>query len=142
MSKREETRISREEVQAQEPERGEDRTFVRLKPGQKKNRLKLPEVPGFRTRIVNEDNVPYLLDRGYEFLDASYVVGDKTVSAGRKTGSAMTVDVGNTTAYVMILSEEYALEDDEVKRQRVMAQSREPLDKLDSDDFYGKVSLN
>lgn len=134
--------MSREEVKALEPERGEDRTFVRLKPGQKRNRLSVPEVEGYRVRIVNEDNVPYLLERGYDFLTKNYVVGDKTVSTGRKTGSAMTVDVGNTTGYVMILREDYAREDDEVKRQRVMNLSRQPLEKLNSDDFYGKVTLS
>jgi len=138
MSRREASRSSREDVK--EGGRGEERTGSRSRLNQRKDKLTLPEVPGYHRHWINDDNVPDMLDRGYRFLEEDFMIGEKVVSVGEKTGSCLTLDVGGgITAYAMILKDEYRAEDDVDRRVNVNAQSREALDKLEDDSFYGEV---
>lgn len=140
MGRRDTNRESREEGMAAGT-KGEERTFVRKKLGQRANVLSAPKIPGYHVHIINEENVPIKMEQGYRFLESDYKVGDGTVNTCESTGSAMTRDVGGgKTGYVMILSDEWREEDNEVRRSRVLLQTQEPLEKLNSDAFYGKVS--
>jgi len=140
MSRRENSRADKSTVE-QTVIKGEEREFVRSPLGVREDVLTVPEVPGFHVHIINDKNVPSALKQGYVFLEEDYVVGGEVVSTAKQSGSVITKDVGGgITAYVMILADKYRKEDDAIRRDRVMDQSRHALENLNGESFYGKVS--
>ena len=140
MSRRDNDRATRE-VANKTVEKGEERGFVRQQLGQTPDKLTCPDVPGYHVHVINDNNVPDALSRGYRFLEESYIIGDKVVGSTTQSGSIMTFDVGGgITGYVMILQDEWRAEDDNTRKANVLSRSREVLDKIQGDEYYGKVT--
>lgn len=86
-------------------------------------RFVAPEIPGFHLCYVNEDQVDFFKERGYEFVDSKMT---RTVGDGEESGlgSVKSIQAGRYDngqpykAYLMALPEEWWNEDQEELRQR------------------------
>lgn len=111
-----------------------------------RNVLTAPKRPGYVRRFVNDENdrVAQFEAAGYEVVREAVEVGDPKAGNGSQVGSVVRPPVGaGRSAVLMEIPEEYYLEDQKAKQDRVDAGERDMRANLNSgrDGTYGKVEI-
>ena len=115
--------------------------------GAGRNVLTAPKRDGYRRRYINDvgDRIERAIAAGYQVVDDKGVyVGDKdaasqNVSVG--TGAEVSVSQDGMRAVLMVLPEELAREDDELKMRDIDEKEAAIVNKGDEEGYYGGVKV-
>lgn len=94
---------------------------------------------------INDDQVDRFLEGGYDFVEHSVIIGDRSIDAASQVGGRISKAVGNgVTGFLMRCPEEIYQEELAMLEQDVSEKESAMKNRLNSgeDGRYGKVVIN
>lgn len=114
----------------------------------RRNVLTYPQIPGYVTRVFNDDpkdmgqRLAAAEDAGWEYVRSEVDFGDRYAGKPTSTGSTVNRPVGHgTTGVLMKKKIEWHEEDEQAKQDDIDAKENQLVAQADVDGRYGKVDL-